>query len=66
VASSGVDYCPQALYSAILADAFRRTGPKLGKPVSDEWARKLVAAVPDWPAFPDSAEAPAPLAKDYK
>lgn len=57
---------PDALYSAILADAFRRTGEKLGKEVTDEWAAKLGASVPDWPAFPDSTEALASLAKDYK
>ena len=57
---------PDALYSAILAEAFRRTGEKLGREVSDEWAQKLGASVPDWPAFPDSAKALATLAKDYK
>ncbi len=57
---------PDALYSAILAEAFRRTGEKLGREVSDEWAQKLGASVPDWPAFPDSAKALASLAKDYK
>ena len=57
---------PAALYSAILADAFRRTGAKLGKPVSDEWAEKLGASVPDWPAFPDSTAALTSLSKDYK
>ncbi|GCE40055.1 2-haloalkanoic acid dehalogenase [Rhodococcus wratislaviensis] len=57
---------PDALYPAILADAFRRTGKTLGKDVSDEWAARLGASVPDWPAFPDSAEALASLAKDYK
>ncbi len=57
---------PDALYSAILADAFRRTGETLGKDVGDEWAARLGASVPDWPAFPDSAEALASLTKDYK
>ena len=46
-----------ALYSAILAEAFRRTGENLGREVSEEWAQKLGASVPDWPAFPDSAKA---------
>ena len=57
---------PEALYSAILAEAFRRTGDKLGKTVSPEWAEKLGGSVPDWPAFPDSHDALASLAKDYQ
>jgi 2-haloacid dehalogenase len=57
---------PDALYSAVLAEAFRRTGDKLGRPVSDEWAQRLGSSVPDWPAFDDSAEALASLARDYK
>lgn len=56
---------PAALYSAVLADAFRRTGTALGRSVGDEWATRLGSSVPDWPAFPDSAEALASLAKDY-
>jgi 2-haloacid dehalogenase len=57
---------PAALYPDILADAFRRTGERLGAPVSDEWARRLGASVPDWPAFPDSADALARLARHYR
>jgi 2-haloalkanoic acid dehalogenase type II len=57
---------PEALYPVILAEAFRRTGAKLGKPVSDEWAQKLGASVPDWPAFADSAAALTSLARDYR
>ncbi len=57
---------PTALYSEVLATAFRRTGEGLGKPVSDEWAQHLGSSVPDWPAFPDSAEALARLAKRYQ
>ena len=48
---------PSALYPDVLAAAFRRTGDKLGRPVSDEWAQRLGNSVPDWPAFPDSADA---------
>jgi putative hydrolase of the HAD superfamily len=55
-----------ALYPEVLALAFRRTGEDLGAPVSDEWARRLADSVPDWPAFPDSAEALARLARRYK
>ena len=57
---------PSALYPDVLAMAFRRTGEKLGVPVSDAWARRLGDSVPDWPAFPDSADALARLARHYK
>ena len=57
---------PTALYPTILAESFRRIGASLGAGVSDEWAEKLGASVPSWPAFPDSAEALASLAEDYK
>jgi 2-haloacid dehalogenase len=57
---------PSALYPDVLATAFRRTGEKLGTPVSDAWARRLGDSVPDWPAFPDSADALARLARHYK
>jgi 2-haloacid dehalogenase len=57
---------PTALYPEVLATAFRRTGDELGKPVSDEWAASLGDSVPDWPAFPDSAEALARLAQRYQ
>ena len=54
---------PTALYPDVLAEAFRRTGAALGEPVSDDWAARLGGSVPDWPAFPDSAEALARLAR---
>jgi 2-haloacid dehalogenase len=57
---------PDTLYSTVLAEAFRRTGDELGRPVSDEWAQRLGNSVPDWPAFGDSADSLAALAKDYK
>jgi 2-haloacid dehalogenase len=57
---------PSALYPDVLAMAFRRTGETLGTPVSDAWARRLGDSVPDWPAFPDSADALARLARRYK
>ena len=50
----------------MLAEAFRRTGASLGKPVSDQWAARLGDSVPDWPAFPDSAGALARLAGRYQ
>jgi len=57
---------PSALYPDVLAAAFRRTGALLGRPVSDEWAARLGDSVPDWPAFPDSADALARLASRYE
>jgi 2-haloacid dehalogenase len=57
---------PTALYPAVLAQAFRETGVELGHPVSDEWAERFGASVPDWPAFPDSTEALTRLAERYK
>jgi 2-haloacid dehalogenase len=57
---------PTALYPTILAESFRRIGASLGAEVSDEWADTLGASVPSWPAFPDSPDALASLAEDYK
>ena len=57
---------PSALYPEVLAMAFRATGEQLGAPVSDAWAARLGDSVPDWPEFPDSAEALARLARRYK
>ena len=57
---------PSALYPDVLAGAFRRTGDVLGRTVSDEWAQRLGRSVPDWPAFPDSADALARLAEHYR
>ncbi len=48
---------PSALYPDVLAMAFGRTGEKLSTPVSEAWAQRLGDSVPDWPAFPDSADA---------
>ena len=57
---------PAALYPEVLATAFRRTGEGLDRPVSDEWATRLGSSVPDWPAYPDSADALARLAERYQ
>jgi 2-haloacid dehalogenase len=57
---------PTARYPDVLAAAFRRTGEALGRPVDDAWARRLGDSVPDWPAFPDSADALASLAAHYR
>ena len=57
---------PASLYPDVLATAFRRTGEVLGEGVSDEWAERLGSSVPDWPAFPDSAESLDRLRNHYK
>ena len=57
---------PTALYPTILAESFRRIGASLGVEVSDEWAQRLGASVPSWPAFPDSHAALASLGRDYR
>ena len=57
---------PAAAYPDVLAETFRRAGAALGKPVSDQWAARLGGSVPDWPAFPDSAEALARLGRHYQ
>jgi 2-haloacid dehalogenase len=57
---------PTARYPDVLAAAFGRIGNSLGRQVSDEWAERLGNSVPDWPAFPDSADALARLAHHYK
>ena len=46
---------PTDLYPQILSSSMRALGAQLGTPVTDDDA--LGASVPDWPAFPDSAEA---------
>src|SRR3954447_17555485 len=57
---------PTARYPVVLATAFRRTGEGLGAPVDDRWAERLAESVPDWPAFPDSADALARLRRHYR
>jgi putative hydrolase of the HAD superfamily len=57
---------PTARYPDVIAEAFRRMGESLGAPVSDAWARRLGDSVPDWPAFPDSADALARLGRHYE
>jgi putative hydrolase of the HAD superfamily len=55
-----------ALYPEVLAMAFRRTGEALDAPVGNAWAQRLGDSVGDWPAFADSADALARLARHYK
>lgn len=57
---------PRELYPQILARSFTALGNALGVEVTAEDAQALATSVPDWPAFADSPEALARLAKKYK
>lgn len=57
---------PAARYPDVLATAFHRVGDGLGRQVSEEWAQRLGNSVPDWPAFGDSADALARLARNHQ
>lgn len=48
---------PTMLYPEALATSMRALGDELAVPVSDAWAARFGASVPDWPAFEDSHEA---------
>lgn len=56
---------PSDLYPQILARAMRGLGAQLGIQVSDDDAERLATSVPQWPAFPDSAEALMRLSERY-
>jgi 2-haloacid dehalogenase len=57
---------PTLPYPDVLARSFQGVGAELGHEVSDAWAERLGGSVPDWPAFPDSAEALQRLATRYR
>jgi 2-haloacid dehalogenase len=57
---------PTELYPRILARSMRSLGTALGVSVSDDEAKSLAISVPDWPAFPDSAEALQRLSRRYQ
>ena len=57
---------PTDPYPSILARAMRGLGEKLDVEVRDDDAHALAVSVPDWPAFPDSADALQRLAKHFK
>src|SRR3954467_13090936 len=48
---------PAMLYSRLLAVVYRGLAENWGVKVSEEECRRFGASIPDWPAFPDSAEA---------
>lgn len=56
---------PTLLYSTALAEGMHALGKELGGPVSDAWAARFGASVPDWPAFVDSHDALVRLGKRY-
>jgi len=57
---------PRMLYSDVLAAMHRRLADDWGLAASDADHRLFGDSVPDWPAFPDSAEALAYLKQHYK
>jgi 2-haloalkanoic acid dehalogenase type II len=57
---------PTDPYPLILARAMRGLGGELGVPVDDAEAESLAGSVPDWPAFPDSAQALQRLSSRYQ
>ena len=57
---------PTDLYPQILARSMRSLGTALGIAVSDAETDAFAKSVPDWPAFPDSADALARLDRRYK
>jgi 2-haloacid dehalogenase len=57
---------PGTLYPDVLRESLRRTGSALGVEVTAADADALGTSIPDWPAFPDSAEALARLKRRYK
>lgn len=57
---------PALLYSDLLALVHRRLAAEWQCPTTDALDAAFGASVPDWPAFPDSAEALAYLKRHYK
>ncbi|SIT02202.1 haloacid dehalogenase type II [Paracoccus saliphilus] len=57
---------PGRAYSSLLATVYRRCAEELGLAVDWEECERYGASVPDWPAFPDSADALAYLKLHYR
>ena len=58
--------CPTEPYPRILTRSMRALAAELGVPLNDEEAEAFGRSVPDWPAFPDSPDALARLARRYR
>lgn len=56
---------PTMIYSDLLAEVHRRLAREWGLPAEEADHRRFGASVPDWPAFPDSAEALAYLKRHF-
>jgi 2-haloacid dehalogenase len=48
---------PAPVYPEVLAETLRRIGARYGTVVTEDDAQAFGASVPEWPAFPDSADA---------
>ncbi|MGK7864658.1 haloacid dehalogenase type II [Falsiroseomonas sp. E2-1-a4] len=57
---------PEMIYSDLLAEVHRRLAQEWKLPAEEAAHRRFGASVPDWPAFPDSAEALAYLKQHFK
>ncbi|RNF34047.1 haloacid dehalogenase type II [Paracoccus methylarcula] len=57
---------PGRTYSSLLATVYRRCAEELGLAVDWEECERYGASVPDWPAFPDNADALAYLKLHYR
>jgi 2-haloacid dehalogenase len=57
---------PALLYPEVLAETLRRIGARCGAVVTKEDAGAFGASVPEWPAFPDSADALARLQPRFR
>jgi 2-haloalkanoic acid dehalogenase type II len=57
---------PGMIYSELLATVHRRLAKEWGVAAGEDEHRRFGASVPDWPAFPDSAEALKYLKQHYK
>jgi len=57
---------PAMLYSHLLAVVYGALAQQWGADVSEDECRRFGASIPDWPAFPDSAEALSYLKRHHK
>ncbi|MFO1058511.1 MAG: haloacid dehalogenase type II [Dongiaceae bacterium] len=59
-------WTPAKRYSELLAVVYKRLAEEWGVPASWDEAEAYGASIPDWPAFPDSAEALRYLKQHYR